>query len=323
MIIGGSVRLRKLALLCCIGFSPSLYAGVESTLKWMDESILGLSHHLVDHAKQLDAWFSNIPEGDLINNSYLKFTLSGQYHDFNSGQFDPAIKMKLHLPYTRQRWRLFFDPAQKEGRSANNKGIFQHLGLDNYYLFQHWESSLKLGLRLQLPLDPFGHAEVSRVESFLPHWRVQFKQRFYYFYQYGGGSVTELNFYHQIKEKPQHLWKISNRGEYSFHDKTWTFLPAVEWYRSVDDKNTLIYGMGGQVSVTKNQLDGYWLAMTWKHRLYQKRVFFSLRPEILFSHQHDYRPNVGLYGQVSFFFSKNGHAVNPLVFGMPYCLHLD
>jgi hypothetical protein len=227
------------------------------------------------------------------------------------------------LPYTRQRWRLFFTPSEELSQTADKKGILEQFGLDRYYLFQHWESSLKLGLRLQLPLDPFGHAEISRIESFLPHWRIQFKQRFYYFYQYGGGSVSELNFFHQYKEHSQNLWKISNRGEYSFQEKEWTFLPAVEWYRSVDDKNTLVYGVGAQTSFKVNNLEGYWLAVTWKHRLYQRRVFFSLRPEILFSHQHNYRPNVGLYGQVSFFFSKNSHAINPLLFGMPYCAHLD
>lgn len=299
------------------------FGAIQEWWAWTDQALLGVSQRLVTQAELLDAWLAPNFQERLENHSYLKFSMSGQVHDYHGGQFDPSIKVRLHLPQTRQAWHRYFQKQlSDDGQKGRSSGFFSRLGLDGHYLFQHWDSSLKLGMRLQLPLDPFANLEVSRIESVAQHWRGQFKQRFFYFYQYGGGAVTELNFFRQNAQNDTHLWKWSNRVEYLFDKEEWTYFPSLEWYRAINNRNTLIYGVGVQTRLSSYRLDGYWVAMTWKHRVYKDRVFFSLRPEILFSHEHDYRPNVGLFGQISFFFSRNAK-INPLFFSMPYCNHLD
>lgn len=264
---------------------------VSTLAEDMSDSIHeAISGSVESTANFLDDFF--VSERSLVEGTKSKAILAfiNTYHDQGTSEQEYQIDVRLHLPNTENRFRLFiqnsvdFDSENDDSvfRSAEN----QEEGAGNYsaalqYIFAEsklWQVSSRAGVTFSIPADPFFRFRVRRL---IPHqwFDTRLIQEFYW-------SDSE-----KFKEKTSaELERLLNKDyftrlRYEFlwgeKERQFTFINGLSLYHKLKSNHVIRYDIGYK-SIIENRFDlqRVFANIHYRRNIFKKWMFFELIPEI-------------------------------------------
>lgn len=287
---------------------------------WIDDTQLTIADSIHEYSTSFDHLLGKDDEEEPINNrSYLRIRFKSRYSHREYFEPDGSLYLKLDLPHTKKNWKLIFesDPDdfdrledKERGISASSdSSLSSALGgvrLQGRRLGE-WKTNFDIGLKIKLPLDPFTRADLRRVDQLSFNWTSRIKQEVFYYHSKGPGTLTSLNLYYALQEKPSTILSLSTTAQYLDTENNWEFVYLAEIFDRINENNLLQYSIGVSADSRPNySATNAWTSLSWKHRLYKKWLYLTVTPEFDFQEDFNYKINPGIMVELELFFSSEG-----------------
>ncbi|RMF16025.1 MAG: hypothetical protein D6758_08780 [Gammaproteobacteria bacterium] len=310
-------RLTTLCLTSWIALQPCWAApaeesnetGPDSPKGWLDTSLDWLinqrnnwSQRLVATGRSVDGFLANTDSTDSPNHSYVKLSYSAVWKKSGIIENSPKARFKLDLPLTNKRFRLVVEnepadekPAEqrlreatltdKERTSSPTEGR-----LSASQFLHHWKWRGEIGLRIDVPADPFVRLKAKR------HWQWPA-------YSDAGGTTFESSlFYTHIQHLgqknsltidypfgPSWLGRAYSEALWDDDDHRWTFVQSVAAFYTLDAKRLIENRVAwlGESRPSVRTTD-YLYQFRYRQKLYKDWFFLQIVPEALWSRDEDW-----------------------------------
>ena len=292
----------------------------DQVMTWIDDTQLSIADSIHDYGTTFDHFMGkNDDEKPIDNRSYLRLRFKNRYSHREDAETDASVYLKLDLPHTRKNWKLIFETNpddfdrledKERGIRANSNnslnGAVGGVRLQGKKLGE-WRTNFDIGLKLELPPDPFTRADLHRVDQLSFNWTSKIKQEIFYYHSKGPGALTSLNFYYAIEENPSTILNLSATAQFLDTDNNWEFVYLAEIFDRIDQNNGLQYSIGLSADSTPHySITNTWASITWKHRLYKQWLYLNTTPALDFQSEFDYKINPGIKIELELFFSSEG-----------------
>ncbi|WP_455204298.1 hypothetical protein [Kaarinaea lacus] len=153
-----------------------------------------------------------------------------------------------------------------------------------------WGIKVSGGVKVDLPLDPYGRIRVSRSFDLLP-WNLYIGENYSWFNTAGFGSNTIFEFSRKLSENllfhtnSQIIWKeVTDLIELN---QTFSF------YQTISDKHALAFDISiyaqDQFNINTND---YRVQTQFRQRIKGDWLFYQITPEALFQSDNNFNPNM-------------------------------
>ena len=224
----------------------------DSTLNWLDDVRDARSEDVGQLGRYIDAMFAGETHDDVPNKTYVQITTQGTVSEIESRRGSEAgIKIKLDLPNTKRRWKLFFESDNKDAerldqkvRNVTDGGDTATVGgfrLENDRS-KKWLISTDIGLRARIPLDAFARFKVRRDWQLGNPWIMTFAHEDWYFHEKGFGTENSIDFHRPIADN--HYLSVTSAAQYQDRYKVTELAQTVTVTHFIDERQAIAYGVG-------------------------------------------------------------------------------
>lgn len=301
--------------------------GSESS--WLDLTENYLANTVHDFSVYIDHGLAKQEEEEAITNrSYIRFRSQAGYSHLDDFTSDGRASVRVDLPHVEHNWHLVFETDSDDYDSLENKqrnlpgksdtannpvgGVEYRNGL-----LRNWDTSLGIGMKLQLPLDPFARTELRRAEVLDSGWVGQFRQQLFYYHTRGAGSLSELKFYYPMTEDQSQIFTIGSSAQYMVEDEQWELLLQSGISDRINRDHLVDYSVGMSVDPGESdKVTNYWISATWQQNIHKNWLYFSIIPIVEAPRKYEYQLNPGVQLKLELFFSKN-RSINRLNRSVP------
>ncbi len=326
-----TAQLWLLALLCVGRLSAAAEPSVaevdpvarpgwfDTTGRWLESQRDAFSGVVNNSAAGIDAYIVREKfDESLANDSYLKLQLNQRVSKSGGYGFDATVRAKMRLPNSSRQLKLTFDSDPDDfdrltDRNRNQtpgfnspkslkEGAIAGISLEKY-LGKNWDRSYNLGIRLQVPINPYARVNWVHKRELGEHWQSRFKQSFSYFHADSWKSQTGQDFYRPLS--PGFLFQSSTGAQFLDKDDNWELFQSLSLHQRLSDDSAFEHqlGISGDSRPTL-KYNGYWLRTALRHRLYKDWLFAKLTPELYFDRAERFQATPSLFFELEVYFGK-------------------
>lgn len=296
---------------------------------WLDITEDYLANTVHDFSVYIDHGLAKEEEEEAITNrSYIRFRSQAGYSHLDDFTSDGKVSVRVDLPHVEHNWHLVFETDSDDYDSLENKqrdiagtsdSASNPVGGIEYRngLLPHWDTHFGIGMKLQLPLDPFARTEIRRVGVFDNEWVSQFSQQVFYYHTRGAGLLSELKFYYPMTEDRSQIFTIGSSAQYMLEDEQWELLLQSGVSDRINRDHLMDYSAGMSIAPGESdKVTNYWISATWQQNIHKNWLYLSIIPIVESPRKYDYRLNPGIQLKLELFFSKN-RSINRLNRSIP------
>jgi hypothetical protein len=249
----------------------------------------------IDFAEGVDYYFTseNSPP-DYKNESYVKLQMRQTWEERGQIQNDLRVKAKFDLPNTQRRAKLFFSSDEYtenslEERVRNNstgerfrrRESVSGLEITPNDEWNKWKRSVRVGIKLRVPLVTFGRYRLRRPMDKWGEWEPEFTQEVWYFSDRGWGETSEFEMHRRLGSK----FGLRYFTVLEFEDQNDFFenVHVLSLSQNLSKKSALEYRVGSVFSTEfSTQMTAYFAGTSYSYKLYEDWIFFTAGPEVFF-----------------------------------------
>ncbi len=293
-------------------------ATIKKTSKWAERQRDFLSDTFYNSAVGLDNWMGGERTEDVLkkDESYIRVRLRSSLRKSGEHEREAHVKMRLDLPNTRRRIKLFFESSEEDTDSLLDKTLPSAIDTNQksnresvagFRFFNNekrkWKISNDIGIRSRLPLEPFWRFEARRTWQLPGVWVGTIEEKLWYFDAKGFGTETKLYLDRPIKD--DYSLRLSSQAQYQERYGYWQFVTAVSTVHLLNENSSIAYGVG----VTSNsrpsfRAESYFITSTYRKKLYKDWLFLEVRPELVFSKGNDFDVEPAITAEIDIYFTN-------------------
>ena len=289
---------------------------------WMTFSnwVIRQEHTQSGRVQALGAWadrtLAGNPRATPNNASYLRLGVATESRTGNLFDVDPEIRFKLDLPTAEERLRVVVESESEDliplGERRRDRQLTQDERSDSgpvgalSYLTRVSDAinlSNDVGARLRFPPDAFWRA-TARGRWDLEEWRLNVKQRVYYFHQDGWGASSWLGLGRNLGDGWTFL--ASSEAVWKHDDRHFELAQIFNFHKRLNNRSELNPRIGVLgASEPSWRHESVFADVTWRYRLYHDWLYGEVIPAVDFARDNDFREDTSLLLRVEMFFSGN------------------
>ncbi len=274
-----------------------------STLNWVERIRDNRSENVGQLGRYVDSLFAGEDIDDLPNKSYVRLSVKGTVSELeNRRDTDAGIKIKLDLPNTKRRWKLFFESDNTDTERLDQKvrGVTDSTQSESVGGLRlesdrskNWLFSTDVGIRGRIPLDPFARFKARRDWELGSPWTLTFDHEDWYFHEKGFGTESSLDFHRPITE--DYFLSIVTAAQFQDRYNVIELAQSITTTHFIDDRQAIAYGVG-VLGVNKPSVKAtaYYVSANYQRRIHKDWLFMEVTPELLFPRIEDFRPKWSL-----------------------------
>ncbi|MDH5180904.1 MAG: hypothetical protein OEY07_14630 [Gammaproteobacteria bacterium] len=288
--------------------------GSASNLDFLNRSHSVVSEGVETVAKYMDIFFADEKIYDEATKTYV--ILSGQTIIDEHGQdsYSGKLKIKIDLPQTKRKLKLLLESDTEElqtgverdastspGKAATESRYYAALQQELAKL-RGWKFTTALGMKLNIPLDPFFRLRAARRYRF-NNWNMHFTETLFWFDSLGAGSSTVIELDRKIGEGSlfrsgtSAIWRDETNG-YDFK-QSFTMYHELSKHRAV----SLTLETEGRSDPTIHATS-YLAYFRYRQRVHKDWLYFEIRPEVLYERETNFHPSPSLILQLDIVFGE-------------------
>lgn len=287
----------------------------ERSFSWIVDQRNAWSNRIGSLGRNIDGFFGGKEAELSANGSFLKVGLFGVWRKEEGIDPEPRFKFRLDLPYTQDRFKLVIenDPDEtktlaeknrnrvlKENETTNttSTGFFRLIAA-----LKEWKFKGDLGIKLEIPLDPFARAKAEKEWALSDTWDFRVDESVYYYHSDGWGHTSAFYFENAISDR----WFFRSKSEAQWVDNRdgWEFAEVFSLSQKIDEKRAMNHQLGWLGESRPNpRTSAYFINTTYRQRLYSDWLFLESTPELLFPRDDNFKPNPSLTLGIEMIFSE-------------------
>lgn len=291
---------------------------IKKTSKWVERQRDFLSDTFYNSAVGLDTWMGGKRTEDILkkDESYIRVRLRSSLRKSGEHEREAHVKMRLDLPNTRRRVKLFFESSEEDTDSLLDKTLPSAIdtkqnsnreSVAGFRFFndekKKWKISNDIGIRSRLPLEPFWRFEARRAWQLPGAWVGSVEEKLWYFDAKGFGTETKLYLDRPINDV--YSLRLSSQAQYQDRYGYWQFVTALSTVHVLNENSSIAYGVG----VTSNsrpsfRAESYFITSTYRKKLYKDWLFLEVRPELVFSKGNDFDVEPAITAEIDIYFTN-------------------
>lgn len=251
-------------------------------------------------ARGLDGFFAGEESLNEMNKSYVRLRIGGRWIESGSYEDESDIKFRLHLPATKERYKLIIENNTEEDENLDEKNRpsfigTQESGRDSVSAAiqrvqqrgRYWKTSSRLGIKGGAPLDPFVRFTAKRRWSAAQEWNVPYNFRLSYFHSDGYKAISRLSFERSLdnalffKAKTNVAW--TQERDTLETAQTFSIFQHLKYNRGIDYK----IGILGE-SLSHHVINAYFISAHYRQLAYQDWLYINIIPELNYPRELDY-----------------------------------
>ena len=274
-------------------------SSIDSTHQVISDSILKLS-------KTIDEYFSNERIIEEMKGTYGCLKTSVLFQQGGESDITRTACLKMDLPNTRKRWKLFIEGNNKAeeinnpgsplattetGVPEENTGSVAGISYVAKAEKKRYLSS-DIGVRSRLPLDPFWRLRFRR--TWTPgNWLYRITESLYYYKSIEGGLLSRVDFERPVSSS----WytRITTQADYRDQDSEFYWKQTFGLYRQVKKGHALswefILSGGTQPNA---RMDYFLYRFRYRINVWRDWLFFEASPQLLHKSEDNFRQVAGI-----------------------------
>jgi hypothetical protein len=270
----------------------------DNTLQWLNTVRDERSEDVGQLGRYIDAMFAGETDAGVPNKTYVQITTQSTVSEIPSRRGTEAgIKLKLDLPNTKRRWKLFFESDNTDADRLDQKVRNVGSGADTEAVgglrlendpTDAWRVSTDVGLRARIPLDAFARFKARRDWRLGNPWIMTFEHEDWYFHEKGFGTENSLDFHRPLGES--HYLSVTSAAQYQDRYKVIELAQTATVTHFIDERQAIAYGVG-VLGVNKPSVKttAYYVSTNYQRKIYKDWLFMEVTPELLFPRIEDFR----------------------------------
>lgn len=300
---------------------PSETGWAMASLYWLEEQRDYLSTKVTHSATALDSYLARDAfDSSVINASYVRINIGQEFSTGDDNDLGASVKLRLDVPNSKQRLRLFFDSDPDDLASINDRrrdnnrterdnsdGSVAGIELRSKAV-SRWHNSARLGARVGSPVDLYARVQTKRLIELPGIWQSRFIQSASYFDrddeedESGWLTNTRYDIYRPVGDKD--IFRVSNEAQFLNNSARWEFFHGYSYYHNFNSVHSLEYSLALTANNQPNpRVDNYWARLQWRSRLYKDWLYGKVTPELSFPRERDFKDTWSLLLELEIFFS--------------------
>lgn len=260
-----------------------------------------MAEKIISFAGYIDRFFGGNRHYQESNQSVLQLDLTRIVGYGDNQKFDLSGKMKLRLPGTEGRLRLWletdpeneiYDDPTKDTHTLQKRDIAaRSTALAARYTTAEEKAlrfSTDVGVKLPIShLDPFARMKVE-YSAPVGDWRMKVSESVYWFNTLGVGETTQLDLEKILSSS--RLFRSSSNVTWLRDKQNFDLVQSFSVYHTLNSRSALIYQTSANwITNPSFQAVDYVMLVFYRYRLHQKWLFLELSPQLHFPNEKDYK----------------------------------
>lgn len=265
-------------------------------------------------ARRVDSFFGDERAFEEENDTTLQVTLDTTANDNGDLEFDSALRAKLALPAIEKRLKLVIesDQGRDTGGTANNdpvdaleKPSDYIIGLERGYAGGLWQFQPSVGLRMDLPPDPYVRFRTIRYAD-LQNWLARVSGTATWFSQDGAKLDANLDFDRQLDE--QLLIRSASSASWEEENSLAGATQIFTLFQHLSANTGMAYDLGASVDNDPDwNVDNTFVRLRYRRQLYKTWAYLELQPMLAWPEDNNYREELSLLLRLEINFGRGYH----------------
>jgi len=272
------------------------------------------SNRVDQFARGVDGFFAGEESLNELNKSYAKLSIGGRWIESGNFEDESDLKFRLHLPATKERYKLIIenDPEEAESLDEKNRPSFigiQESGMDSVSAAiqrvrmrgLYWKTSSRLGIRGGVPLDSFARVTAKRRWSAGEEWNIPYRFRLSYFHSDGYKAINTISFQKSLEHSL--FFKAKTDIAWTQERNTLETAQVFSIFQHLQRTKGIDYKLGvlGE-SASHHVINAYFLSVHYRQLIYQDWLYINIIPELNYPRELDYESVASLSMRLEVFF---------------------
>ena len=270
---------------------------VQAMGSWADRTLAGTDHALPN------------------NESYLRLGVAAESEYSNPAQFDPEVRFRLDVPTAEEKLRLVVESESEEliplAERERDRTLTDQDRTETEttgalrYLTQVGDAinlSTDVGGRLRLPPEVFWRTTASKGWKVDQNWRVNLRQRIYYYHTEGWGARTWMGWDRPAADG----WHFfaSSELEWLHDERKFEAAQIFSLRKRLNNRSVLTPRIGvlGE-SQPGWRTTSYFADFTWRYRMYSNWLYGEVVPALEFPRDYRFKDRASLVLRIEMYFS--------------------
>jgi hypothetical protein len=257
----------------------------------------GISARVEGAAKRIDSFFADDRFYADTTETYARISLKTTFESGESAESEARLRVRLDLPGTEERLRLFIEGGEPEVGEGTASGSIPEAIDDNDYSVglegqlgrsDRWDVRPGIGVKAAAPPDPFVRIRATRY-AHLGQWLSRFSAGAAQFLDDGSEVQSRLDFDRKLNE--DWLFRSASRARWLDRKDRIDFTQTLTLFHRLSARAGLSYDVGLRADDDPDwQLDSYFAQVRVRYRAYNKWLFIEAAPQLVFREDDDYDP---------------------------------
>jgi len=274
-------------------------SSIDTTHQVISDSLLKLS-------QSIDEYFSNERVIEEMKGTYGCLKTSVLFQQGGESDITRSACLKMDLPHTRKRWKLFIEGNNKTeeinnpgspldttqtGTQGENTGSVAGISYVAKAEKKRYISS-DIGVRSRLPLDPFWRLRFRRTWT-SDNWLYRSTESLYYYKSIKGGLLSRLDFERPVSTS----WytRITTQADYRDEDSEFYWKQIFGLYRQVKKGHALSWELTlSGVTQPNARMDYFLYRFRYRINVWRDWLFFEVSPQLLHKSEDHFRQVAGI-----------------------------
>lgn len=263
-------------------------------------------------AKSLDRFFGDERAFEEDNNSSLQIRGDVITDQRDGVDFDGRVKAKLVLPGTKRRLRLIVESDAREAgiddtqddalRSTDNASDYV-VGLESEILAGDWQLRPSLGLKMDLPPDPYARLRAIRYWG-LGKWLARVSTTAAWFRSDGTSVAGDLDLDRQLGDTT--LFRSASGVRWESDDSVTSVTQTFSIFDRLASRARVAYDVGATFDNDPDwRTNEYFVRLRYRRLVYKNWAYLELQPRIGWPDEYDYQTNLSLLARLEVTFGKS------------------
>lgn len=249
-------------------------------------------------ALRVDSFFADDRFYADTTETYLRVSGRATWESGEDDKYQARVRMRMDLPGTRERWRLFVEGDDPEATADTGSDSFREALDDSDYNIGleaqlrntgRWDIRPGLGVKAASPPDPFVRIRAIRYER-LRRWLMRFSAGAAEFVDDGTELMTRLDFDRRLNH--DYLFRSLSRVRYRDSKDRTEVTQQFSLFQKVNNRVGLAYDVGVRVDDDPDwEVDHYFTQVRTRVRAYKKWLFLEFTPEVIVREKDNYDPS--------------------------------
>ena len=291
---------------------PLLPENVTPVLSFLDTPNAQVSNGLRATARYIDQFFANEKLAYESSGSSLRLLLDTVFAENGETGYDGKIRLRLRLPRTQNKLRLFFenepeqlrDEAQPELEetpedAANETEYFAGLQAD-LGSERKWRFKPSLGVKIRIPADIFARFRFYRTFNFAA-WELYWDETFAWFDSSGWRFDSTLEWSYPLAT--QWLFRTTTFARWTDEAEYYTASQDFNVIHTLSSHRAISYQLGVYgIEEPSIHAEQYWFGVRYRQDVHRGFMFLELHPKVQFFKENDFSDEYSMLLRLEFFF---------------------